>query len=602
MSSIDRPAHTLRREKTLAMPRHVIFFDTETWAVETITGDVVHSLRLGWACYYSPSGNKRTEKVEWFSFTSIAKFWEWVFTHIPRKNKLWVIAHQLSFDFTVMLGFQALQNADYKLRFFHNTGVTTIISVRKPGKSILFVDSLNWFAESLATIGDRIGFPKGTVDFKTVSDSDLSTYCHRDVEILLEMFKAFVRFLHTNRISRLCYTLGSTAFAAYLFGAYDHTIYIHNNEQAIDLERESYRGGRTECFFIGELPHATYHVVDVNSLYPYVMRKHNYPVRYQKIVKAIDPQELVVNLRTRSAIARVTLNCNESVFAVRRDRLIFPTGRFTVTLCSPELQYALDRNWIESVDRCVYYEHQPIFKRYVDKFYTLRNKFRAKSDKLYEQFIKLLLNSLYGKFGQRADVWNKIGVDPDAPPHEELCYDYETGKRYKLRYLLGTIYESRTKIEAYNSFPAIASHVTAFARMYLWEIMRQAGSEHYFYCDTDSLLLDSVGFSRLADMIDPTKLGMLKLEYSTDRVTIYGPKDYVFGDHVRLKGIRRTAKQLGPTRYEQEQWPTLRGMLSRNQADNYVVKTITKHLTRCYLKGVVQKNGFVRPFVLDDPV
>ena len=601
MSSIDRPAHTLRREKTLAMPRHVIFFDTETWQRETITGDVEHSLRLGWACYYSPKGNKRTEKVEWFSFTSIAEFWSWLFDHIPNKNKLWVIAHQLSFDFTIMQGFQALQDADYKLRFFHNAGVTTIISVRKPGKSIMFVDSLNWFAESLATIGERIGFPKGKVDFKTVDDSELSIYCHRDVEILLEMFKAFVRFLHTNRISRLCYTLGSTAFAAYLFGAYDHTIYIHNNAQAIDLERESYRGGRTECFFIGELPDALYHVVDVNSLYPYVMREHSYPVRYQKIVHKVDPQELVDNLRTRAAIARVTLNCTEPVFAVRRDRLIFPTGRFTVTLCTPELQYALDRNWIESIDTCVYYEQQPIFAKYVDKFYALRNKFRADDDKLYEQFIKLLLNSLYGKFGQKADVWEKVGTDPDTPAHEELCYDHETGRRYKIRYLLGTIYESQKQTESYNSFPAIASHVTAYARMYLWDIMRQAGPQHYFYCDTDSLLLDPVGFARLADMIDPTTLGLLKLEYSTNSVTIYGAKDYVFGDHVRLKGIRSKAKRLGETLYEQEQWPTLRGMLSRNQADKYVVKTITKRLTRLYLKGVVQTSGHVLPFVLDGP-
>ncbi|GAH72779.1 unnamed protein product, partial [marine sediment metagenome] len=34
--------------------------------------------------------------------------------------------------------------------------------------------------------------------------------------------------LDGNKISRLCFTIGSTAMAAYLFGYYDTKIYIHN--------------------------------------------------------------------------------------------------------------------------------------------------------------------------------------------------------------------------------------------------------------------------------------------------------------------------------------------------------------------------------------
>ncbi len=601
MTSIDRPAHCLRREKTLAMPRHVILFDTETNQTKTDSGDTLHTLRLGWACYYSPAGNKRAEKHEWLAFTTIDAFWAWLVDHTPSKNKLWVIAHQLSFDFTIVEGFARLKAAGYKLRFFHSSGLTTIISVRKPGKSILFVDSLNWWAQSLAAIGETIDFSKGKVDFDNCNDSELSSYCHRDVEILLRMFKAFVRFLHNNRISRLCYTLGSTAMAAYLFGAYRHKIYIHNNSQAIDLERLAYRGGRTECFYLGELSNGPYHVLDVNSLYPYVMREHSYPVKYQAFKHKISPQELFRSLRTRSAVATVTLKTDEPIYGVRRDRLLFPTGRITVTLCTPELYYALERDQIESVGDCVLYDHAPIFTKYVDKFYQLRNRFRAKGDKLYEHFIKLLLNSLYGKFGQRCDVWNKIGVDPSAIAHEEICYDYETRKRYKVRYLLGSVYESRAKTESYNSFPAIAAHVTAYARMFLWEIMGQAGLGHYFYCDTDSLLVDATGYARLADRIDPTKLGCLKLEYSIDRVIIRGPKDYEFGDHKCLKGIRKQAKQVSDNEYTQEQWPTLKGMMSRGETDKYVVKQITKHLQRDYLKGSVQTNGSILPYHFDDP-
>ncbi|GAI74716.1 unnamed protein product, partial [marine sediment metagenome] len=41
----------------------------------------------------------------------------------------------------------------------------------------------------------RIGIPKLTIDFKTCTESELKIYCHRDVEIEVENFKLFIRFL-----------------------------------------------------------------------------------------------------------------------------------------------------------------------------------------------------------------------------------------------------------------------------------------------------------------------------------------------------------------------------------------------------------------------
>ncbi|GAI86888.1 unnamed protein product [marine sediment metagenome] len=91
------------------------------------------------------------------------------------------------------------------------------------------------------------------------------------MEIEIENFKRFIKFLEANNVSRLCYTRGSTAMAAYLFGHYKNKIYIHNNKEAIDLERQSYRGGRCECFYLGELKDESYYFLDVNSLYPFVL-------------------------------------------------------------------------------------------------------------------------------------------------------------------------------------------------------------------------------------------------------------------------------------------------------------------------------------------
>jgi len=288
------------------------------------------------------------------------------------------------------------------------------------------------------------------------------------------------------------------------------------------------------------------------------------------------------------------------VFGVRRDRLIFPTGTFIVTLCTPELKYAFEHDMVDEIGPGVLYESAPVFADYVTKYYQLRQDFKAADKPLYEHFIKLLLNSLYGKFGQKADIWEKVGIDDDHIPEIQHCIDADTGRRYKMRFLLGDIHVSKEQTEAFNSFPAIASHVTAFARQYMWHLMQVAGFANVFYCDTDSLFVNDRGFNGLADYIDSTTLGMLKIEYETRSIDIRGPKDYSTDVCNKIKGISRQAVQIGDNCFAQQQWPSLRGMLGRGETEHYTVKNITKTLNRHYVKGMVQSDGSVQPLCLAD--
>ncbi|GAI11998.1 unnamed protein product, partial [marine sediment metagenome] len=166
--------------------------------------------------------------------------------------------------------------------------------------------------------GERIGLPKLSIDFKTCSEQELKVYCRRDVEIEFENFKIFIRFLERNHIARLCYTRGSTAMAAFLLNHYTTKIYIHNNKQAIKLERDSYKGGRVECFYLGELKNDNYYMLDVNSLYPFVMRNNVYPVKYKKISHKVTPKTLGRYLSVKAVTAKVLIETDEPVYAVRR--------------------------------------------------------------------------------------------------------------------------------------------------------------------------------------------------------------------------------------------------------------------------------------------
>lgn len=600
MSCIARKPHILKREKSLAMPRHTLFVDTETIQTKLSDGSIEQELKLGWTCYYRRPYGRHLEKLEWYFFDKCVDFWSFVSKHIEKKRKLWVIARNINFDFTILRGWFYLRQIGFKLKFFHNSGSTTVISVKGRYGSIIFADSMNWFRESLAKTGLRIGLEKLSIDFETCSLAELSAYCLRDLEIELRNFQHFVKFLEDNQISRLRYTIGSTALSAFLFGYTGGRIYIHNSKEAIDAERESYCGGRVECFYIGEKRDENYYTFDVNSLYPAVMRNNLYPVKYKKRVKSPILKDIGHFLDNYSIVAKVLIETEETAYAVKRDRTIFPTGIFWVTLTTPELKYAVARGHLVEVREAFLYEQADIFSHYVNKLYRLRQRFKSDGRADYDEICKLLLNSLYGKFGQKAEVWEKIGEASGEPDRVETCYLSGLNSPSSIRYLLGEIFECAGIEESFNSFPAIASHVTAYGRMYLYELMKQAGRENVFYCDTDSLIVNEAGRIKLSKRIDSVKLGSIKLEQETNELIIRGLKDYTIGGKTVIKGIRKNAVKLESGVYEQQQWPSLQGLLRSGRANKYTIKRTLKVLKRKYTKGHVHKDGSISPLVLAD--
>ena len=598
MSSINRPPHALKRETTLTIPRHFIFFDTETTQYENADGSIRQDFKLGWAVYYRRAYGRNKDVVEWFYFDNVGMFWDFVYTRCLSKQRLWIIARNVVFDFTVCAGWKHLRSEGYKLKFFHNSGVSAIVTVRKADRSIVFLDSMNWFKESLAATGERIGIPKMDIDFATCTLQELSAYCRNDVLIEFENFKTFIRFLESNMIGRLCYTKASTAMAAYMFRHYHTPIYIHNNAEAIKLERDSYKGGRCECFMLGDLSHEKHYVLDVNSLYPYVMANNDYPVKYKEIIHSRTDKILNALCEGFAVTGRVRIKTDEPIYAVKMGRTTFPIGTFETTLCTPELKYAAEHGHLVQVLDAVVYEQANIFNSYVKSMYALRADFRSAGVREYEQLCKYLLNSLYGKFGQKAEDWVKIGSAPNEPDREEILFLENPRRMMRLRYLLGELYELKRYGEAYNSFPAISAHVTAYARLYLWELMQVCGERNFVYCDTDSLIVNDIGLDNLSEYCDATELGKLKLEQTLNTLVIRGLKDYTTDTKTVIKGVRKNAVAVGDGVYKQESWPTFKGIFKTGQPNTYTVKSVTKHLSREYTKGNVSNNGVVTPFIM----
>jgi hypothetical protein len=248
----------------------------------------------------------------------------------------------------------------------------------------------------------------------------------------------------------------------------------------------------------------------------------------------------------------------------------------------------------------VFYEGGDLFSAYVNKWFTLRKKMEKEGKLLYAGFCKGMLNSLYGKFGQLNSRWIKIKEDAKIPDGFEEVYDYNTRDKKTYISLAGSVFIKIRNEEPVEGAVAVSSFITAYGRMLLWKLIKTAGREHCYYCDTDSLIVDKEGYERLKGFMVQDELGALKVEGSCSRVVFRNAKNYTFGSHEFMKGVKKEAKMINDGVYIQKEILELKTLLKRGIKEGAAVRDVIMTMGGKYNKGIVDENGTVKPFIIDD--
>jgi hypothetical protein len=597
----ERQPHALKLNAKNEQPSEFILFDTETMPVRQKDGTEHHKLRLGVACYWRRRLDRGTETIEYFDFNTAAAFWDYVDSKTKDGRRIVLVAHNVGFDLRVLKWSKNLRKRKWKNVNEPIIGKPTIIRLRNGHCSLLILDNMNFFPAALAVLGESIGIEKMKMPSFTAPDAEWKPYCKRDVEVMLKAWKLWLGFLKENDLGNFNVTLAGQAFNAFRHRFMKRPVYIHTNERAISLEREAYYGGRTEAFFIGKVKDQKITVLDVNSMYPSVMAAFEYPYKLNKTVMRPTMKGFLRALRHHPVIAKVMIDTPVPIYPKRIDgRLCFPVGRFETVLPSPELTEAFTRGHLKDVRTYAVYDGGGIFRDYVDFFYQARLKYKSDGNKEFAYMCKLLLNSLYGKFGQRNEVWEMIEDDPERDDGVRNCIDADTGREWTERAVLGRVSRLAGSKEGYNSFVAIPAFITSEARLKLWRYIESAGRKNVFYCDTDSIFVNGSGAARLKDSVDPSRLGALAVQSADESLEIRGLKDYTLGGKVKIKGVRRDAVEFEPRHYRQVQFESLVGALRRGRTDEMVTRQVEKEMSGTYLKGTVAKSGRVNPYKLNE--
>lgn len=654
---IKRFAHVMWAPKTNGgYPGRVLAIDTETHPVPE--DEDFQELTLGW-WMHEDIGNKRARYKDHREgeFTDNDQLWEVIDELCTYHKPLTVIALNMSgFDLKIIHAESQLIKRGWEIThliiprpfMLHaRKQCGTFEDGRPRYRNLTLLDLSNFFpGMSVKKVGSILGLPKGDPAggpahprYHPVNGCVpgtpvwriLSKYCRRDAEIVLRAFEEYVSFCLTNDLGPWRETISGQSLAAWRWktlpqkGQGEPAMWIHNNKAVLELERAAYNGAVTDVWRHGHY-FGEFYYLDVTSLYPYVMKRFEYPVKLLAYRTEQTVDQLASALKHGyGAIARVRLDTDKADvgpqavrrFPVRNDvhRLVFPVGRLTTALTTRELEYALSLGIVTSIIEVAYYQMAPIFIDYVDFFFRLKDQYDREHNEVFRAIAKLFLNALYGKWGQHNPEWT---VSDYPMLEDEFTITFEnvkTGKITIIRTFAGLTEETTgVKQEAFNSFPGLAAHITADARMRILELREAAGTNHCYYGDTDSLLADKVGYQNLIDrgFIDPHELGLMKkVEGPIDQLNIIAPKTYQIGQKPFVrKGVRKDAQELWVVSpdgeivpsgkvFWQVQFEGLGGAMRFGNPNRAKVTRRRKELTNNYTKGIIGEDGWIQPFRME---
>jgi hypothetical protein len=288
-------------------------------------------------------------------------------------------------------------------------------------------------------------------------------------------------------------------------------------------ELPAYFGGRTEVFKpwfspSKAMPHLNYY--DFNSLYPSVMWENEFPHFPISAMSKFDDRlmgfwEVTVSVPTPDEDPKFWIPPLGMVHKLPEgNKFLFPVGEFTGKWSTPELVYALSLGVkIKKFHRGVRYSSSGrLFHEYVTRLYEMRLEAKKKNDSVMDVISKLLLNSLYGRFGLNC-VREQLQPDDfsEGSGDTEFILDTPNGEIGFCR---------KEEMSKLFSNVAIASYVTTYGRIKLHKALLEA--EDAWYCDTDSIITSS-------EMEHSNVLGALKLEQQIDGDAAFIlPKAYAY--------------------------------------------------------------------------
>jgi hypothetical protein len=564
----------------------------------TKTGSV-RTWGLAYATFRAaPKGRKVAEDSALFEES--VNLWEAVaaFTAEGARTVLW--AHNLGATLRIADGLQTLSRMGWQL-LAHNLAPHGTWLVWGKGKTRLtMVDLASVFPKLLPEIGKTFGLAIRSSQAGRESTDQAIGRCQDGEAIVRTAATAYLQWIEDAGLGNWQFTGAGQSYAAMRHKHLTHQMLVHDDPDALAMERAAMWTGRCEAYWHGTLLREVVHEWDFSTSYASICREISLPVKLVGVMPDRYPWRRHLRDDRVAFVAEVTVSTELPVVPARSDgRILWPVGTFATTLWDIEIAAAIEAGAEVTVHGGYLYRKAPALKSWAEWIIGMLTAGPTEADAWQKIVAKHWSTACIGRFGMMYPEWEEFGTAPRAGVDRRVCVDVDTGERYELLQVGRTMFRQGGLVEWQHSMPAVTGYVMAAARVKLWNLIQAMPPQSCLYVDTDSILVMDHHAATMAEIADTPAGAGLRLKRSWDGFAIYGPRQLITGQRVRVSGVPVSAKRVGRHEFEGEVWESLAVAMAARRTDRIVTRDRTWHA-----KGVDRRRngpaiGWTDPYRLD---
>jgi hypothetical protein len=356
-------------------------------------------------------------------------------------------------------------------------------------------------------------------------------YCELDCISLFQIILKFNNMIFNlfNLNIHKYPTLPSLAFSIYRSNFMMENIIPQLSGKIANDIRQSYTGGAVDMYIPQPPNGVKMFCYDVNALYPSQMSNMLMPVGnpsyFKGNIRILDLEafgffycKIIAPDNLKHPILQTHVKTNNGI------RTIAPLGQWEDMIFSEEMDNAKKLGYQFEILWGYTFDSRYIFEEYVNTLHNMRKEYPPGDPMNY--IAKILLNSLYGRFGMD-DNFIEVNII-----HKDFYADFENKfidnileSKELGDYKLVSYKNENKEIQdeaTHNISIGIAASITAYARIYMsW--FKNNPNFNLYYSDTDSAYIDK---QLPKEMVDSKMLGKLKLENICNKAIFLSPKVY----------------------------------------------------------------------------
>jgi hypothetical protein len=438
---------------------------------------------------------------------------------------------------------------------------------------LTLVDLSAVFPKLLPEVGKAFGLsiPKAGTVHETTEHA--IARCEAGELIVRTAASAYLDWIESDGLGNWQLTGAGQSWAAFRHRFLTHSMLVHDDPEALRMEREAMWTGRCEAYWHGTLLREQIHEWDFTASYASICAERTLPTKLIGPMPPNYPWRRHLADERVALVARVTAETPSPVVPCRSGgRILWPVGRFDTTLWDIEIAEVIAAGGTVEVHSGYLYRKTPALKEWAQWITGLLGPEGVEPPAWQKIILKHWSTACIGRFGMAYPEWEELGVAPRVDVDRRICIDADTGETYETMQVGRTVFRQGALKEWQHSMPAVTGYVMAAARVKLWRLISAMPDRSLLYVDTDSILVPDTLHGTMAALAQSPAGAGLRLKRSWSGFAIYGPRQIITGTKVRVAGIPASATRVGRHEFEGEVWESLPVAMGARRSNEVVTR------------------------------